>query len=140
MMPDRPDVPQLFDHTALRARLARAERIGAETFLLETVCKDLTERLGAVLRSFSHAVDLATPASGLRSTLSDRATTFDWIDLFAPDGEHLQLAPQSVDLVVSALALQFANDLPGVFAQVRRALKPDGLFLGAMIGGDTLME
>jgi SAM-dependent methyltransferase len=77
---------------------------------------------------------------GLRGALTDRATRFDWIDLFAPDGEHLQLAPQSIDLVVSALALQFANDLPGVFAQVRRALKPDGLFLAAMIGGDSLTE
>ena len=47
---------------------------------------------------------------------------------------------QSLDLAVSALAFQFVNDLPGVLAQIRRALKPDGLLLAAMIGGDTLTE
>jgi len=50
------------------------------------------------------------------------------------------LQPESLDLVVSALAFQFVNDLPGVLAQIRRALKPDGLLLAAMIGGETLTE
>ena len=54
--------------------------------------------------------------------------------------ETLPLEPESLDLAVSALALQFVNDLPGVLAQIRRALKPDGLLLAAMIGGDTLTE
>ncbi len=54
--------------------------------------------------------------------------------------EALHLKPESLDLVVSALALQFVNDLPGVLAQLRRALKPDGLLLAAMTGGDTLSE
>ena len=54
--------------------------------------------------------------------------------------ETLPFAAQSLDLAVSALALQFVNDLPGVLAQIRRALKPDGLLLAAMIGGDTLTE
>jgi len=54
--------------------------------------------------------------------------------------EVLPLAPESLDLAVSALAFQFVNDLPGVLAQLRRALKPDGLLLAAMIGGDTLTE
>ena len=44
------------------------------------------------------------------------------------------------DLVVSALALQFVNDLPGTLVQIRRTLKPDGLFLAALIGGETLTE
>jgi SAM-dependent methyltransferase len=132
--------PKLFDHAALRARLARAERLGAETFLLDAVCNDLNERLGAVLRSFSRVVDIGTPRVGLRNELTKRAEQVDGVDLFASDRENLALAPQSIDLAVSALALQFANDLPGVFAQVRRALKPDGLFLAAMIGGETLTE
>src|SRR5258708_2867369 len=46
----------------------------------------------------------------------------------------------SLDLALSALALQFVNDLPGVLTQIRRALRPDGLLLAAMIGGDTLTE
>jgi SAM-dependent methyltransferase len=134
------NAPELFDHAALRGRLARAERLGAEPFLLDAVSGDLAERLGAVLRDFNHAIDLGTPLAGLRDVLAKRAGRVDLVDLFASDDEDLQLAPQSIDLAVSALALQFANDLPGVFAQVRRGLKPDGLFLAAMIGGDTLIE
>jgi SAM-dependent methyltransferase len=139
-MTNSPGAPKLFDHAALRARLARAGRLGAETFLLDAVCDDLAERLGAVRRDFSHAVDVGTPLAGLRDALAKRAGRVDRVDLFASDDEDLRLSPQSIDLAVSALALQFANDLPGVFAQVRRALKPDGLFLAAMIGGDTLTE
>ncbi len=56
------------------------------------------------------------------------------------DEEALPFADASLDLVVSALALQYVNDLPGALIQVRRALKPDGLFLAAMLGGDTLTE
>ena len=62
------------------------------------------------------------------------------IDLPDVESEPLPLAPESLDLAVSALAFQFVNDLPGVLAQIRRALKPDGLLLAAMIGGDTLTE
>jgi len=139
-MNDPPGAPRLFDHAALRARLSRAERSGAETFLLDTVSSDLAERLGAVLRPFGHAADIGTRLAGLGDVLAGRVGAIDRVDLLASDDEDLRLAPQSVELVVSALALQFANDLPGVFAQVRRALMPDGLFLAAMLGGDTLTE
>ena len=139
-MTNPPAAPKLFDHAALRMRLARAERLGAETFLLDTVCGDLAERLGAVLRDFRNAVDVGTPLAGLRDSLVKRAGHIDHADLLASETEDLRLAPQSIDLAVSALALQSANDLPGVFAQVRRALQPDGLFLAAMVGGDTLTE
>ena len=139
-MTNSPGAPKLFDHAALRAHLARARQLGAETFLLDTVRDDLAERLGAVLRDFNHAVDVGTSPPGLRDVLAKRAGRVDLVDLFASDDEDLRLAPQSIDLAVSALVLQFANDLPGVFAQVRRALRPDGLFLAAMIGGDTLTE
>jgi len=56
------------------------------------------------------------------------------------DEEALPFADNTLDLVVSGLSLQAVNDLPGVLAQVRRALKPDGLFLAALLGGDTLTE
>jgi len=135
-----PAAPKLFDHAALRARVARAERLGPESFLLDGVRNDLAERLGAVLRSFSRAVDVGTALAGSGNVLVGRAEEVQRVDLFASDREDLGLMPQSIDLAVSALALQFANDLPGVFAQVRRALKPDGLFLAAMVGGDTLTE
>ena len=58
----------------------------------------------------------------------------------AGDVEALPLAPARFDLIVSALALQGANDLPGALVQIRQALKPDGLFLGAIVGGQTLRE
>jgi SAM-dependent methyltransferase len=56
------------------------------------------------------------------------------------DEEALPFADNTLDLVVSGLSLQAVNDLPGVLVQVRRALKPDGLFLAALLGGDTLAE
>ena len=58
----------------------------------------------------------------------------------AADEEALPFRDASLDLVVSALALQFVNDLPGTLIQIRRALKPDGLLLAALAGGDTLIE
>jgi ubiquinone/menaquinone biosynthesis C-methylase UbiE len=58
----------------------------------------------------------------------------------AADEEALPFQDQSFDLVVSALSLHWVNDLPGALVQIRRALAPDGLFLGAMLGGRTLTE
>jgi SAM-dependent methyltransferase len=98
----------------------------------------MAERLHAVLREFAIGADIATPASQLRDALSGRVGALSAVEL--SDDEHLALAPQSLDLAVSALALQFVNDLPGVLAQIRRALKPDGLLLAVMTGGDTLFE
>ena len=56
------------------------------------------------------------------------------------DEEALPFREGSLDLVVSGLSLQFVNDLPGTLVQIRRALKPDGLFLAALVGGETLTE
>ncbi|MDP6883623.1 MAG: methyltransferase domain-containing protein, partial [Rhodospirillales bacterium] len=58
----------------------------------------------------------------------------------AADEEALPFAEESFDLVLSCLSLHWVNDLPGALVQVRRALKPDGLFLAAMLGGDSLAE
>jgi SAM-dependent methyltransferase len=130
--------PLLFDRTLLRARMERARRGGPATFLLDRVREDLEERLQAVTRNFADAADIWTPGELLRKPVADRFQSIARID---PDqSETLPLQSQSLDLVVSALALQFVNDLPGVLAQIRRALRPDGLLLAAMIGGDTLTE
>ncbi len=118
-------------------RLNRARR-DPVTFLLDRVIEDMEERLQAVTRNFSDAADIWTPDASLREPLRGRV---DAITHIAPDdSEMLPLQPESLDLAVSALAFQFVNDLPGVLAQIRRALKPDGLLLAAMIGGDTLTE
>jgi len=135
-----PSTPILFDRTLLRMRQARARRLGAATFLLDRVAEEMDERLHAVLRPFTTAADIATPGDGLRAAIADRVGTLTRVELPDAEGDGLGLAPEALDLVVSALALQFVNDLPGVMAQIRRALKPDGLLLAAMLGGDTLTE
>ncbi|MBR1200592.1 methyltransferase domain-containing protein [Bradyrhizobium sp. AUGA SZCCT0240] len=130
--------PILFDRALLRARQDRAQRLGPATFLLDRVTEDMEERLAAVMRNFSDATEIWTPCKLLRKPLADRFKSITRID---PDEtETLRLAPESLDLAVSALAFQFVNDLPGVLAQIRRALRPDGLLLATMIGGDTLTE
>ncbi len=138
MAPNPTAAPILFDRALLRARQDRARRLGPATFLLDRVTEDLEERLAAVTRDFSDAAEIWTPGELLRKPVADR---FKSITRIEPDEtETLRLAPESLDLAVSALAFQFVNDLPGVLAQIRRALRPDGLLLAAMIGGDTLTE
>ncbi len=132
--------PILFDRPLLRVRQDRARRGGAATFLLDRVAEDLAERLQAVLREFNCAADIGTPGDQLRNALAGRLRQLARIDLPDIETEPLALRPEQLDLAVSALAFQFVNDLPGVLAQIRRALKPDGFLLAAMIGGDTLTE
>ena len=132
--------PLLFDRALLRARQARACRGEPATFLLDRVAEDVAERLHAVLREFKAAADIGTAGDQLRDVLAGRVEQLTRVALPDIESEPLPLAPESLDLAVSALALQFVNDLPGVLAQIRRALKPDGLLLAALIGGDTLTE
>jgi SAM-dependent methyltransferase len=122
----------------LRARQDRARRLGPATFLFDRVADDMEERLSAVTRDFSNAAEIWTPGALLRKPKADRFKSITRVD--PDDTEALLLPPESIDLAVSALAFQFVNDLPGVLAQIRRALRPDGLLLAAMIGGDTLTE
>ena len=146
--------PVIFDHALLRRRRRRAAVLGPATFLLDRVAEDFAERLAAVLRRFELAVDLGTPGAALRTALArlpsvgrivaadampHKDATGATLSVVA-DEEALPFRDGALDLVVSALALQFANDLPGVLAQIRRALRPDGLFLAALVGGDTLSE
>jgi SAM-dependent methyltransferase len=133
--------PILFDRALLLRRQSRAQRLGAATFLLDRIAEDIEERLHAVLREFSDVADIWTPGELLlRKPSHERfeAVTHIGADHFEP--ETLPLQPESLDLAVSALGFQFVNDLPGVLAQIRRSLRPDGLLLAAMIGGDTLTE
>jgi SAM-dependent methyltransferase len=132
--------PALFDRALLRARQRRAQKLGPANFLLDRVADDIEDRLRAVLREFSATADVWTPGGLLRAPTRDRLGNVVHIGLEDAPQEALPLQPGSLDLVVSALAFQFVNDLPGVLAQIRRALKGDGLLLAAMIGGDTLTE
>jgi SAM-dependent methyltransferase len=132
--------PVLFDRVLLRARRSRALGSGPATFLLDRVAEDMAERLHAVLREFKNAADVGSPSDQVHNALLERVDQLARIDLPDLESEPLPLQPESLDLILSALAFQFVNDLPGVLAQLRRALRPDGLLLAAMIGGDTLTE
>jgi SAM-dependent methyltransferase len=140
MAPNPNAAPMLFDRALLRARQSRASKLGPATFLLDRVAGDLGERLQAVVRKFGHGADIGTAGAGLCDALSGHVGALAHVNLPDIESRGLALAPASLDLVVSALAFQFVNDLPGVLTQIRRALKPDGLLLAAMIGGDTLTE
>lgn len=141
--------PTIFDRHLLRARQRRAKALGPATFLLDRVVEEMMDRLSVVLRSFERAADLDTPADVLRDALVPsgkvkslaRATirTDGSLDVVVDDAGQ-PFANASLDLIVSGLALQFVNDLPGTLIQIRRALRPDGLLLAAMIGGDSLSE
>jgi SAM-dependent methyltransferase len=146
--------PRVFDRALLRQRHLRARALGPSTFLLDRVAEDAADRLATILRDFSIAIDLGTPGPALRRALagSPHIGTIVAIghspDALAPasgraivaDEEALPLRDSSVDLVASALSLQTVNDLPGTFVQIKRALRPDGLFLAALLGGETLTE
>jgi SAM-dependent methyltransferase len=135
-------VSTIFNRQLLRQRQRRAQVLGPATFLLDRVAEEMGERLSVVVRQFERAVDLGTPTDALRRVLVGGGKAGDVIgaDRLAIDEEALPFAEASLDLVVSALALQFVNDLPGTLIQIRRALKPDGLLLAAMIGGESLSE
>jgi len=145
--------PQIFDRRLLRSRLLRALRFGPATFLLEQVALDMGERLGVIQRPFERALDLGSPTPEVAAMLAARKPQLlvraaplaqalgqgGWLGLVA-DEEALPFAPESFDLIVSGLALQHVNDLPGALTQIRRALRPDGLFMACIVGGQSLTE
>ena len=119
---------------------------------MQRAAEDLAERLATVGRRFGKAAALfcVTPAARdavLASGKADEAIRVEADAAFlgneagivAAPG-HVPLDPASIDLAVSLLSLQDENDVPGMLIQIRRALKPDGLFLGAMAGAGTLAE
>jgi len=147
--------PHIFDRALLVRRRERAAAGAAEhDFLLARVADDLVERLGAIRRRFPVALDLGA----YHGLLGRRLRSVPGIELviaaeMAPrlltqcprprvraDPEALPFRDGSLDLVVSGLALHLVNDLPGALVQIRRALKPDGLLLAALLGGNTLTE
>ncbi|WP_040585260.1 methyltransferase domain-containing protein [Allomesorhizobium alhagi] len=145
---------KLFDTelSIARKRRALAQAVPGADFLMERAAEDLGERLSAVERRFTKAVALycVTPAARDAVLATGKAEEVIQIEAdaafladspgFVAEPEHLPLEAGSIDLAVSLLALQEANDIPGMLVQIRRALKPDGLFLGCMAGAATLFE
>ena len=141
--------PIVFDRLLQRRRRQRAAALSPENFLLEHVAGELADRLSVVLRRFEIGIDLGTPGDAVRASLRrlGSVATIVGADVIVrskpfviADEEALPFGDAAVDLVVSGLGLQFVNDLPGALTQIRRALKPDGLFLAALLGGETLTE
>lgn len=127
----------IFDFHTVSQRRARARRIAGDRFLDRAAAEGLAERFGAVNRRFENALALDTSADALE-LLKPGAER--WSEASLDIREMLPAEPGSYDLAVSVLSLHAVNDLPGVLIQIRRALKPDGLFLAALFGGATLAE
>ncbi|MFK7945609.1 MAG: methyltransferase domain-containing protein [Paracoccaceae bacterium] len=143
----------LFQAELLAARRDRAARLGfsgGADFLHQSVTDSVTERLSMVTREFGNCAVIGVGDAGLADALPKHADT-NWVELSptraasvgaepAPLLDPLPLKPDSLDLVLSCLELHWANDLVGQLIQMRRALKPDGLMIAAMFGGQTLHE
>jgi NADH dehydrogenase [ubiquinone] 1 alpha subcomplex assembly factor 5 len=144
----------LFDRPAWRRHRERAAGQGCVDFLHAEVAARLVDRLDDVGRRFRVALDLGVHCGALSRALAarpgiERIIAADPAPSFlaqtgglrvAADPELIPFADHSFDLAVSALALHWVADLPGALVQLRRALKPDGLLLAAMLGGGTLAE
>ena len=130
-------VPRIFDRHAFRLRRARAGRMRGDAFLVEVAAGRLVERIGAVNRAFDNAciLDSIEHAGKMLRHLAGA-----WREVYVMLDEGLELGEGTFDVVTSVLSLHAFNDLPGVLVQARRALKPDGLFLAALFGGETLTE
>jgi len=141
-----------FDVSLRRVRRERASRLGivGENPLLQRITEDLLDRLSMVSRRFERALDLGCgPGLLTRSLRSGRidVTPCDAGGGFAAalgglrhEEDVLPFLPGSFDLVVSAGVLDSVNDLPGALVQIRRLLRPDGLFLGAFVGAGSLQR
>lgn len=142
----------LFERKTVRRHRDRAAATFADhDFLHREIADQLADRLRDVKRDFTTALDLGgghgttafdpTPETLVTADLSDRLLARMPAGLrVSADEEVLPFAEGAFDLIASTLSLHWVNDLPGALVQIRRALKPDGLFLAAMLGGDTLIE
>lgn len=142
---------------ASRKKRALEAAVPGADFLMRRAAEDLEERLGAVERGFRDGAALfsLTPAAREAMIASGKVAKVTRVeadaaflagDALAGDmgvvsaPGHAPFEPESVDLAVSLMTLHEENDIPGLLVQIRRALRPDGLFLGAMAGGGTLVE
>ena len=130
-------IPPIFDSKRRMAMRVRAKRRGfLQSFLLQHMADELAERLACVSRSFENALLIGPIAAFAPQIVGDRADRIT-TGIMA-DEEYLPYPPESFDLILSAGTLDSVNDLPGALIQLRRALVPDGLFLGSLYGAGSL--
>lgn len=152
---NNPATIDVFDRQLLRMRRDRAApRIGDYDFLLRDVARRLVERMDVIRRDFPRVLDLgahhgvlsalmhkrAGTQSVFAADLSPRLVGASPVPSVAADEEFLPFASGVFDAVVSNLSLHWVNDLPGALVQLQRTLKPDGLFMAAVLGGESLRE
>ncbi|MBK8908667.1 MAG: methyltransferase domain-containing protein [Rhodospirillales bacterium] len=145
----------VFDRQAVRRHRERAAaRLHEFDFLMREVADRVADRLSDIRRAFPLALDLGCHTGQVAAVIGARGgiATLVQSDLalnmvarapmpgLVADEEALPFPDATFDLIISVLSLHWVNDLPGTLAQIRRALKPDGLFLAAMLGGETLKE
>lgn len=132
--------PRLFDPAQLARNLKR--RPSRDNFVRDLVFDDLADRLGAHMRNFADAVLIAPDVDLLPQQVATAsgAVHFHKVEAFAGDDDFPDLPEGNFDLIVSLLHLQAVNDVPGHMARLRARLRPDGLLLVAMIGGESLSE
>ncbi|KAI5659696.1 hypothetical protein M9H77_28489 [Catharanthus roseus] len=158
---------KIFDRNLKRKQRDRAAWLtGPKDSLVDTVAENLLDRLEDCKRTFSTALCMGGSMQAIRRLLQGRGgieklimmdTSYDMVKLckdaekdilndyvetsyIVGDEEFLPMKESSLDLVISSLGLHWTNDLPGAMIQCRLALKPDGLFLAAILGGETLKE
>ncbi|MCH9806190.1 MAG: methyltransferase domain-containing protein [Alphaproteobacteria bacterium] len=149
------EIAKPIDRSVLLKRRDRfAARAADHDFLLQRVAEDIFERLAIVQRDFARAVNVGAHHGLVSRAIRELPNVGIVVDLEPAGGllqecdgprvlgdeEALPFGEGDFDLAVSGLALQFVNDLPGTLVQIRRALKPDGLLLAALMGGETLKE
>jgi len=156
---ESPNPTMLFDRKLLAVRRNRAAKgFRAVSFLKDRAVDDVCERLDFINRRFELALDIGSHGGFLAAAITRHGNLLNKIgslaecDLspvmlaqsggtgFVADEDHMPLAPLSLDLIVSTLGLHWVNDVPGFLAQVRLALRPDGLLLLTFLGGRTLQE
>lgn len=149
-MPDQGQLPEIFDRKRRRALRERAGRRGSDAFLWAMIADELSERLFDVSRTFDDVLVIGPMAEFVHAILRNRKATVTLAalsdaekpvaDALVIEEDRLPFAPESFDLVISAGTLDSVNDLAGALVQVRRSLRPDGLFLGHMFGAGTLVR
>lgn len=147
--------PMIFDRRVLRLRRARhAATAMAHDFLLQRVADDFADRLSVVRRAFAQGASVGSYHGVISRRLRGLENVGSLVDVestetllamsdgqrLAAEDDALPFATETLDLIVSGLSLHLINDVPGALVQMRRALKPDGLLLAALLGGETLKE
>ena len=137
--------PPLFDFSASLRAHARAQVLAGDRFLDHGAAEGLADRLIAVTRKFAHGLWIGAPAregQPLNESVPPEIAPFaqSWTCAGFGGHEMLDVGAGQFDIAVSLFSLQTINDLPGALVQIRRALKPDGLFMAALLGGGTLSE